>query len=37
MAALVKTASSRLVRWFKQIAQKNKAHYLWYEVDHFGM
>jgi hypothetical protein len=37
MGALVKKTSSRVLRWVKQITQKNKSPYRWYEVDQRGM
>jgi hypothetical protein len=37
MVALAKQTKSRLVRWFKEITERNKPPYKWYEHDHYGI
>jgi hypothetical protein len=37
MMALAKMIGSHVVRWVKQVIQKNKRPYRWYDVDHCGM
>jgi len=37
MAAQIAKAKSRLVRWFKQVSEKNRPPYRWYEHDHYGI
>jgi len=37
MTKVVKKTHSRMARWFKQMTEKNKTPYRWYEVDHCGI
>jgi hypothetical protein len=35
MAALVKKTGSKFARWFKELKEKNRPPYRWYEHDHY--
>jgi hypothetical protein len=37
MAALVKKTGSKFARWFKELKEKNRPPYRWYEHDHYGI